>query len=95
MTQHFFFRHTVEDGRCTAITRGQLSQDEIKARKYNGAKESLLHRQIKQWLEESLRASGRFLDIAQEERWTGRVKGEWRKPDVTATLGELKIAFEV
>lgn len=95
VTQHFFFRHTVEDGRCTAITRGQLSQDEIKARKYNGAKESLLHRQIKQWLDESLRASGRFLDIAQEERWTGRVKGEWRKPDVTATLGELKIAFEV
>lgn len=94
-TRRFFFRHKTEDGRCSAITRGELSQDEIKARKYNGAKESWLHIQMKSWLVESLQASGQFSDIQQEKRWTGRITGEWRKPDVVATLNGLKIAFEV
>ena len=40
----FFFRHQHEDGSCPAQTRGELSQEEIDARKYNGAKESKLHR---------------------------------------------------
>lgn len=95
VTRRFFFRHTIEDGRCGAITRGELSQKEISAHKYNGAKESLLHRRMKQWLEESLRASGRFTDIAQEKRWTGPVTGTWRKPDVSAWFGGTKVAFEV
>lgn len=94
-TQRFFFRHKIEDGRCSAITRGELSQDEIKARKYNGAKESWLHLQMKRWLVDSLSASGQFSDIQEEKRWTGRIMGEWRKPDVVATFNGLKIAFEV
>lgn len=32
-----FFRHTLEDGRCSAVTRSKLSKEEIDARKYNGA----------------------------------------------------------
>lgn len=95
VTRRFFFRHTIEDGRCSAITRGELPQAEIDARKYNGAKESFQHRQMKQWLVESLHASGRFTDIAQEQRWTGPVTGAWRKPDVSARYGDLRIAFEV
>lgn len=83
--RRFFFKHTVEDGRCSAVTRGELTQEEINARKYNGAKESLLHRQMKQWLVESLHASGSFTDIVQEKRWTGPVTAAWRKPDVSAT----------
>ncbi len=93
--RRFFFRHKLEDGRCSAVTRGELSQDEIRARSYNGAKESELHREMKRWLVESLAASGRFSDIAQEQRWAGQVTGKWRKPDVSATVGDLKVAFEV
>ncbi len=93
--RRFFFRHTIEDGRCSAITRGELSHDEIRARKYNGAKESFLHRQMKQWLVESLHASGKFTDIHQERRWEDLVTGAWRKPDVSARYGDLKVAFEV
>lgn len=93
--RRFWFKHTLEDGRCSAITRGELTQEEINARKYNGAKESFLHRQMKQWLVDSLHASGRFTDIAQERRWAGPVTGEWRRPDVSARLGDLKVAFEV
>jgi hypothetical protein len=36
----FHFRHTLEDGRCSAKTRGDLDQSEIRARKYNGLKEA-------------------------------------------------------
>src|SRR5665213_1518130 len=35
----FFFRHQLEDGRCSAKTRGRLSQGEINARKYHGLRE--------------------------------------------------------
>ncbi|SFQ41113.1 hypothetical protein SAMN03159339_0387 [Variovorax sp. 770b2] len=94
-SRRFFFRHLVEDGSCSAVTRGELSQADINARKYNGAKESFLHREMKQWLADSLRASNLFTNIAQEARWKGAITGAWRKPDVSAMYGELKIAFEV
>lgn len=94
-TRRFFFRHTIEDGRCGASTRGELTHEEIQARKYNGAKESLLHRQMKQWLVESLIASGQFTDIKQESRWKGMVTGKWRQPDVSALYHGQRVAFEV
>lgn len=93
--RRFWFKHTLEDGRCSAVTRGELTQAEINSRKYNGAKESFLHRQMKQWLIESLQASGRFTEIVPEQRWRGPVTGDWRQPDVSARLGDLKVAFEV
>src|SRR5690606_37860085 len=55
----FFFRHQHEDGSCPARTRGELSQAEINARKYNGAKESKLHRRMKDWVCQCLVADGR------------------------------------
>lgn len=91
----FFFKHRHENGNCPAITRGTLSQAEIDARKYNGAKESLLHRQMKDWLTACLAQDGRFKDIAQEQRWTGPFSGEWRRPDVRATYNDIPIAFEI
>jgi len=93
--KRFFFRHQLEDGRCSAITRGELSQRQIAAIKYNGLKESLLHRQMKQWLVDSLHASGDFTDIHQESRWQGSITDEWRKPDVSAIYHGIPIAFEV
>lgn len=70
-------------------------QRQIAAMKYNGAKESLLHRQMKLWLVESLYASGQFTDIRQEKRWQGTITSEWRKPDVRAVFGGTPIAFEI
>lgn len=97
----FFFRHLVEDGRCSAVTRGQLSRQEIDARKYNGTKESARHIRMKELVAESLRADPRFSTIQVEERWTGALTGQWRKPDVSAILegqngnGPTKVAFEI
>lgn len=91
----FFFRHQHEDGSCPAQTRGALSQDEINARKYNGAKESKLHRRMKDWVCQCLAADGRFQDIAQEPIWKGPLTGERRRPDVRAVYNGLPIAFEI
>lgn len=93
--RRFFFRHTLEDGRCSAKTRGELSQDEIDARKYNGVKESEPHRRMKDWIARCLQADSRFSDVQLEARWTKELTGEWRRPDVRARLGELSVAFEV
>lgn len=91
----FFFKHRHEVGNCPAITAGHLSQDEINARQYNGAKESRLHRRMKDWLCECLAADGRFTDIKQEPTWKGALTGERRRPDVRASYNGLPIAFEV
>lgn len=91
----FHFRHTLEDGRCSAKTRGQLSQDEIDARRYNGVKESQAHINMKNWVADSLRADPNFSDVEVEKRWTGQFNGEWRQPDVRAKFKGLPVVFEV
>lgn len=90
-----FFRHRLEDGRCSAVTRGAVSQDEIDARKYNGVKESWLHLEMKRWIEQALHADSRFGEVKVEGRWAGELTGEWRKPDVRATFNGIKVAFEI
>lgn len=94
-TKRFYFKHRHEDGNCPAITRGTLSQEEIDARKYNGAKESRLHLKMKEWLAKCLQVDGRFEGVKTEARWSGPLTGEWRKPDVRATYDGLPIAFEI
>ena len=96
----FYFKHTLEDGRCSAVTRGNLTQEEINARKYNGAKESRLHQRMKQLLVSSLQADSRFHKIETEERWTDTTNGQWRKPDVRAIYTDdqgmrIPVVFEV
>jgi hypothetical protein len=97
----FFFRHLVEDGRCSAVTRGELSHEEINARKYNGAKESALHIQTKNWVAKSLRADPNFSRVEVESTWKGALTGNWRRPDVRAIYrrpedgAAAPIAFEV
>ncbi len=91
----FHFRHTLEDGRCSAKTRGLLSQDEINARRYNGVKESQAHINMKKLVAESLRADLDFSHVEVEQRWTGKFNGEWRKPDVRALYKGLPVVFEI
>ena len=38
--KRFFFKHRTENGNCPAITRGELTKEEIEARKYNAAKKT-------------------------------------------------------
>jgi competence CoiA-like predicted nuclease len=97
MHKRFFFRHKTEDGSCPAITRGALSEEEIRARKYRGLRESEAHKRLKQLIERSLRADSAFETeaIIQEKRWTSAHDPKmWRKPDVQAVSTEGRFAFE-
>ncbi|WP_456858068.1 DUF6035 family protein [Bradyrhizobium sp. USDA 4515] len=97
MRKRFFFRHKTEDGSCLAITRGALSEEEIRARKYHGLRESEAHKRIKQLIERSLRADPAFdtETIVQEKRWSAADDPRtWRKPDLQATSTEGQFAFE-
>lgn len=96
--KRFFFRHRSEDGSCPAQTRGELTPNEIRALKYQGLKESLPHKRIKNLLERSLRADKRFSaeSIVQEKRWRSEKNPrQYRQPDVQASSNGLRFAFEV
>src|SRR5690606_25188275 len=90
----FFFKHKEENGNCPSITRGQRSRDEIAALKYSGAKESALHKKMKDSLSTCLSLDSQFKDIEMETRWKGGL-GTWRQPDVRATFQGQPIAFEI
>lgn len=93
--KRFYFKHRVENGNCPAITRGNLSKDEIEARKYNGVKESAAHIRMKEIIRDSLAQDPRFSKIEVEPRWAND-GGAWRKPDVRAVLnGQTKVVFEI
>jgi len=93
--RRFFFKHREQDGSCPANTSGGLNQDEIDARKYNGAKESKLHVRMKEWITQCLVLDGRFDSVRQEARWNGALPSKWRKPDITAQYGSMPVAFEI
>ena len=93
--RRFFFKHREQDGSCPANTAGELNQDEINARKYNGAKESKLHLRMKDWITQCLALDGRFEAVRQEARWKGALPSLWRKPDITAQYGGMHVAFEI
>jgi Family of unknown function (DUF6035) len=92
--KRFFFRHKEEDGSCPAETRG-MSQEEIRARKYHGQRESSAHKQLKRLIERSLMADPEFDAIKLEKVWrAARDPKSRRQPDVQAIQGDQRIAFE-
>lgn len=94
--KRFFFKHRTENGNCPAITRGELSKDEMLARKYNAAKESSAHIRLKEIIADSLRRDPNFSEVESEKVWRGMDRSKWRKPDVQALWkGETRIAFEI
>lgn len=93
--RRFYFKHSMEDGRCPIQTRGKLSQQKIDAIRYNGVKESRLHLQMKEWIREGLERDPAFSEVEVEGTWKGTLTGEWRRPDVRATYRGLPVAFEV
>ncbi|QGM47416.1 DUF6035 family protein [Methylocystis heyeri] len=95
--KRFFFRHLIEDGSCSARTRGELSQDEIAARKYHGQRESEAHKHIKNLIEKSLNADPVFETTVQEKVWrSARDPKARRQPDVQTESPIFgRVAFEV
>lgn len=94
--QRLFFRHAVVPGACPQL-EAMPTKEQINAAKYNGAKESQAHKDMKELVGRSLAADRRFAEIASERVVKGAVRPwEWRKPDVQARWNRaLMVAFEV
>jgi hypothetical protein len=94
--RRFFFRHILEDGRCDARTRGYLSQEEIRARQYQGLREGAAHKRVKGLIERSLRSDPQFQSVAVETTWrAAHDPRQRRQPDVSATYEPFgRVAFE-
>lgn len=94
--KRFFFKHRTENGNCPAITRSELTKEEIEARKYNAAKESQAHIRLKGIIKESLENDPNFSKVEVEKVWRGMDRRKWRKPDIQALWkGRTRIAFEI
>lgn len=93
--RRFYFKHAHEDGSCPIQTRGDLTQDQIDAIRYNGVKESRRHQQMKEWIRQGLASDCAFSDIIVEGNWTGALTGERRRPDVRASYQGMPVVFEV
>ena len=93
----YFFKHGYESGDCPIKTSGQYSQDEIKRLKYNGAKESLRHIELKSAISSALQArNSKCTNVIEEKRIASSgLSTSWRKPDVIASCDEKTIAFEI
>jgi hypothetical protein len=91
--KRFYFKHVHDTGHCAGPSG--LSATQINARKFNGVKESELHRRIKERLAASLEADPAFADIRAEERYVDEDGVGWRQPDVQGQYFGMPIAFEV
>ncbi|KWT98121.1 MULTISPECIES: DUF6035 family protein [unclassified Variovorax] len=93
--KQFYFRHVHELGGCPIDTGAHLTRDEIDAIRYNGAKESELHHQMKQWIAQCTEVDPAFTNTEVESSWKGKLTGEMRRPDVRAEHKGMRVAFEV
>lgn len=93
----YYFKHDNSSGDCPIKTGGKYSQKDIDTIRYNGAKESKLHMQIKNHLADTLNQDIRFTKIKKEKtvKSNGLFK-TWKRPDVSATFNkDLNIVFEI
>ncbi len=95
-SKRFFFRHRHEDGSCPAVTRTGFTEADIRAMKYRGTQESEAHKRIKELVLRSLSADPRFTELLSEKTWrSSEGLPGLRRPDVSARLENLRLAFEV
>ena len=95
-SKRFFFRHRHEDGSCPAVTRTGFTEADIRAMKYRGTQESEAHKRIKKLVLRSLSADPRFTELLSEKTWrSSEGLPGLRRPDVSARLENLRLAFEV
>lgn len=92
----FFFKHRHERGDCPFKTKGKYSQAEINRMKYNGQKESLLHKDLKNFIFAQINEDKRYTDVSKEERIKSKgLSKDWRKPDVSSVFEGRQLVFEI
>lgn len=100
--QTYHFKHPIDpSARCPYRANQQMTAEQILARKYDGAKESFDHKQLKSMIVESLQfdAAVDQSTIQLEKRITlgdpDQDWAAWRQPDVQANRNGQHFVFEV
>ena len=95
----YHFAHPKNPGaECPFRSGVNLPEEQWQALKYNGAKESEAHRQMKAWLSVSLRADENVTGdgVVEDARMTSwRDRAIWRKPDVRGSWRGKTLVFEI
>ncbi|MBW2186933.1 MAG: hypothetical protein JRG71_11230 [Deltaproteobacteria bacterium] len=76
---------------CPLQEKTTLTRAEINRRRFNGAKESQAHIQLKQFLDDMLSLDSRFSEVKQEPVIKNEELKTWRRPDVSSIFNEYSI----
>ncbi len=95
-----YFSHFADTNECHIKTNGKYSKEEVQRIKYNGAKESILHISLKEFIANALedaKANGQPIeDIKIEKIFKEQaISKEWKKPDVQCKYFEKRLVFEL
>jgi competence CoiA-like predicted nuclease len=88
-----YFCHIRRNPDCPIEIYPKWPLEKLKAYIYNGARESPLHKTMKESLEEALLKDNRFSEIRVEK--TISDGSSWRKPDLQAHFNDKKYVFEI
>ncbi len=93
----FYFRHLKDSEECEIKTNSGLTKKEILARKFNGAKESKAHLELKEYVRYYLSNDDNFTDVTDRERIVRDTEdpSKWKRPDVAALYRNEQIVFEI
>ena len=95
-----FFAHTKNSADCPIKTTTNLTEDELRALKYNGQKEGAAHRINKEKIAKLLLLDDLFEDDVKveatfrQENHVGIAK-EWRRPDISCVLKHLSVQLVI
>ena len=95
----FHFAHLKDSNDCHIKTNNQFTKEEVDRIKYNGAKESILHQNIKENIAKCLsrnQYNNKGISQIEVERViSDKVDKEWKKPDINAYFHTKRIAIEL
>jgi len=95
--QVFFFKHLRDSDICPIKTSCNLTQKEINCLKYQGAKESKKHKDLKKHISTMLLMDTNFSDVKEEKviKSLDTQSSSWRKPDISSKYKEKMVVFEI
>jgi hypothetical protein len=88
-----YFCHIKRNPDCPIEVYPKWPLEKLKAYIYNGARESPLHKTMKESLEKTLIKDSRFSEIHVETTISNG--SSWRKPDLQANFNDKKYVFEI
>lgn len=99
----FFYKHFPNSEDCPEKDGVEFSDDELLAMRFNGQKESEVHKELKNFIAETLRSdsSGHFSEVKTEKTFREEnefgIAKRWRIPDVSSfySPAERRAVFEL